>query len=59
MDGPIPLDSYESTVTVGPALDGPGALIVWNATLRAAPEVVAAVEGLYDAGLGRVGELFG
>ncbi|MGK2317508.1 hypothetical protein [Gordonia rhizosphera] len=42
-----------------PVLDGPGALLVWNATLRAAPDVVAAVEALYDAGLGRLGELFG
>ncbi|MFT4043667.1 MAG: tyrosine-protein phosphatase [Gordonia sp. (in: high G+C Gram-positive bacteria)] len=59
LDGPLPLDEYESTLTVGPELSGDGALVVWNATLRAAPTVVAAVEALYDTGIGRLGELFG
>lgn len=59
LDGPIPLDAYESTVTVGPELEGDGALVVWNATLQAMPDVVAAVEGLYDAGIARLGDLFG
>ena len=58
LDGPIPLDAYESTVTVGPELDGDGSLVVWNATLQASPEIVSAVEGLYDAGIGRLRELF-
>ena len=58
LDGPIPLDAYESTITVGPELDGDGALFVWNATLSATPEVVTAVEGLYDAGIARLQEIF-
>ncbi|WP_288436669.1 tyrosine-protein phosphatase [uncultured Gordonia sp.] len=51
LDGPIPLDAYESTVTVGPDHDGTGSLVVWNATLQATPDVLTAVEGLYDAGM--------
>ena len=58
LDGPLPLDAYESTITVGPELDGDGALFVWNATLSATPEVVTAVEGLYDAGIARLQEIF-
>ncbi len=51
LGGPIPLDAYESTVTVGPDHDGTGSLVVWNATLQATPDVLTAVEGLYDAGM--------
>ena len=58
LDGPIPLDAYESTITVGPELDGDGALLVWNATLTATPEVVEAVGGLYDGGIARLQEIF-
>lgn len=56
LDGPIPLDAYESTVAVGPA-DGPGSLVVWNATLQSAPDARTAVEGLYDAGMATLRDL--
>ncbi|MGW5524702.1 tyrosine-protein phosphatase [Gordonia sp. NPDC003950] len=56
LDGPIPLDSYESTITVGPDHDGTGSIVVWNAALQATPEVVAAVAGRYDAGLAKLQE---
>ena len=40
-------------VAVAAEVDGDGALLVWNATLSATPEVVEAVEGLYDGGIAR------
>lgn len=59
LDGPIPLASYESTITVGPKLDGDGSLVVWNATLEADADTVTAVEGLYDGGLAAAAEQLG
>ncbi|MFE0749022.1 tyrosine-protein phosphatase [Gordonia sp. NPDC058843] len=54
LDGPIPLEEYESRLSVAPHHDGDGALITWDATLVADPAVVRSVEELYDASLGEL-----
>ena len=57
LDGPIPLDEYSSTITVGPDAAGTGSLVTWNATLQAAPEVVSSIDDLYAASLAQLREL--
>lgn len=59
LDGPIPMDSYTSTLTVGPRPDGSGSIVVWNATLQAEPGVVAAIVGLYEASLAELAVVLG
>lgn len=51
LDGPIPLEQYESTITVSPHHSGTGTLVTWTATLQADPAVVTSIDELYAASL--------
>ncbi|GAC67369.1 tyrosine-protein phosphatase [Gordonia soli] len=52
LDGPIPLDAYVSTISVGPPVRGGGrTLIVWDAAMHADAATAGAVADLYDAGI--------
>ncbi|WP_040798147.1 tyrosine-protein phosphatase [Nocardia higoensis] len=59
LDGPIPLDEYFSTLSVGPHHHDRGALVTWTATLAATPEVVQSVDEMYRTSLARLEELLG
>lgn len=61
LDGPLALESYESTITVHP--DGGGSLVVWTADFAAADDeaeagLTKAIDGIYAAGLGELAARF-
>lgn len=57
-ESPLPVKNYSSTITVSPA-DGGKSLITWQSTFDASgasdDEAVKTIQGVYDAGLGRLG----
>lgn len=62
LDGPLALDSYESTITVHP--EGQGARVVWTAEFAAADDeteagLAEAIDGIYASGLDELRSRFG
>ena len=61
LDGPLALESYESTISVRP--DGPGSTVVWSAQFSADGEeteagLAEAIAGIYAAGLAELATRF-
>lgn len=61
LDGPLPLESYESTVTV--TAEGDGSRVDWNADFSAADEateaqLVEAIDGIYASSLAALADRF-
>ena len=63
LQGPIPVEDYVSTLTVREAESGVGCVVEWSSefTPSGAPEseAVAAVRGLYEAGLENLKKMLG
>lgn len=62
LDGPLALESYESTIRVQPG--GAGSTVVWTAQFSAADEgaeagLLEAIDGIYAAGLAELATQFG
>lgn len=57
-ESPLPVKNYSSTIKVSPA-EGGKSLITWQSTFDASgasdDEAVKTMQGVYDAGLGRLG----
>jgi imidazole glycerol phosphate synthase subunit HisF len=58
VDGPLPVSHYRSVLAVAPA--GSGSVVVWASSFTAnKPDALAAIAGVYEAGLGALKERFG